>query len=94
MELSSLKKQIKDKDYIKTFTCTLNPQDNGGEAIILEVDVYKNDDGERYTDTHIKTQCYGTFQNTLSFFSVCHTSLLKALQLIEDGIQKDFAKKL
>jgi hypothetical protein len=94
MELSSLKKQIKDKDYIKTFTCTLNPQDNGGEAIILEVDVYKNGDGEMYTDTHIKTQCYGTFQNTLSFFSVCHTSLLKALQLIEDGIQKDFAKKL
>jgi len=48
-----------EKDYIGTSLTTLNPQDNGGEAVILQFHKYQNDDGEIYYHTEIKANCYG-----------------------------------
>lgn len=58
---SFVRKDISNEDYIKSFQCILNPNENGGESITLIVDLYNNGDGEKgyWTQTSIETNCYG-----------------------------------
>lgn len=47
--------------YIKTLNFRINPHSNGGEAIILNVDLFDNGDGVVFTNTSLTLHCYGTF---------------------------------
>lgn len=62
----------KGRGYIKTVSVVLNPKDNGGESIMLDVDFYHNGDDANavYTSTHIVNQCYGIHSNRQSYFGV------------------------
>ena len=51
-------KSITNPDYVKTIAVTLNPDDNGGESVILSVDLYNREDS-LYTTFSLKTYCYG-----------------------------------
>lgn len=66
------KTEIKDRDYVKSVAVVLNPQDNGGEAAILEVDFYHNGDENNpvYTNIHIENECYGVHSNKQSYWAV------------------------
>lgn len=62
----------KDRDYVKTVSVVLNPKDNGGESVILDVDFYHNGDDTNavYTNIHIVNQCYGVHSNKQSYWGV------------------------
>jgi len=63
---------IRDSDYVKSVSICLNPQDNGGESVTLEVDFFHNGDPKNsiYTNIHIQSGCYGVHSNRQSFFGV------------------------
>ena len=63
---------IKDRDYVKTVSAVLNPQDNGGESVTLDVDFYHNGDQENavWTNIHLSHQCYGIHSNKQSYWAV------------------------
>lgn len=47
-----------DNQLFKTFVHTVNPKDNGGEHITITTNVYKNEDGSKYTDHVIGLESY------------------------------------
>jgi hypothetical protein len=49
----------KDQNYVKSHSFLLNPQDNGGESIILQVDYYLNNDGYAWNNIRFELNCYG-----------------------------------
>lgn len=56
--------------YVKTLSAVLNPEENGGESITLEVDYFKNEDGDVYTNIHIENTCYGTHSSKTSYYNL------------------------
>lgn len=78
--------EIKEKEYIKTVSIVLNPQDNGGESVILEVDFFHNGDPKNsiYTIVHIKSECYGIHSVRHSFGSVNLDSFQKAFTHMQE----------
>jgi hypothetical protein len=77
--------QIKEKEYVKSVIVCLNPQDNGGESVILEVDFFHNGDPQNsiYTNIHITT-CYGVHSTRQSFWSVGLEAFQKAFTHMEE----------
>jgi hypothetical protein len=63
---------IKDQNYVKTVSVVLNPKDNGGESVVLDVDFFHNGDDENavFTNIHIANQCYGIHSNKQSYYGV------------------------
>jgi len=74
------KPEIKEKEYIKTVSIVLNPQDNGGESVTLEVDFFHNGDPKDsiFTNIHITSGCYGVHSTRQSFWGVSVESFQKA----------------
>ena len=61
-------KQKQNKNYKHTLNIWCNSADNGGEALTIELDVFKT--GEKvYTNTKISAHCYGTHTSTMFFTS-------------------------
>ena len=74
---------IKDRNYVKTVSVVLNPQDNGGEFITLDVDFYHNGDHHGigllggttrenavWTNIHLSHQSCGVHSNKQSYWGV------------------------
>jgi hypothetical protein len=53
--------------YQYSLACSLNPEDNGGEQIVLDVDVFNNGE-ENYCNVHLEGQCYGAHSTR---FTMC-----------------------
>jgi hypothetical protein len=49
-----------DDHYEFSASVVLNPQDNGGEAVTLEADVFRNEDGCTYINTRLRISSYGS----------------------------------
>ena len=84
-----VREDIKDGDYIKSFKYLLNPQDNGGEAIFLVVDLYNNgDDGPEgyWTATSLETNCYGVSGTTIRTFI--------PIEQLKEAVDKIYEEKL
>jgi hypothetical protein len=77
------------KDYVKSFVEHLNPNDNGGEAVILSVDVYDNGDDEDsvYTNITLEINCYGTSSSTIQLNTVRLEDLAASCNSIMDSIK-------
>ena len=58
------------RDYVKTLTITLNPQDNSGESVELEIIFYKNSDGHVYTNFSLISNCYGTSSTKVNYYNL------------------------
>lgn len=73
---------IKDRDYVKTVSAVLNPQDNGGESVTLDVDFYHNGDEKNavWTNIHLSHQCYGVHSSKKSYLSVSLDSFEEAFR--------------
>lgn len=79
----------KDDEYVKTVSILVNPEDNGGESIILAVDVFDNGDGlpqGLYTNVHLETSCYGASSSKISLYGVGFYGLLDAMKAVEKRI--------
>lgn len=81
MQVSIFKKSNEDKQYLHTFRTVANPEDNGGESVVVEVDVFDNGDS-LYYNTHIETNCYGTSKARISLYGVGFFSLFAAINAI------------
>lgn len=79
------KPEIKEKEYIKTVHACLNPQDNGGETVSLEVDYFDNGDVKRpgvttiYTNIHLTSHCYGVHSTKQSLWGISLDQLHEAV---------------
>jgi hypothetical protein len=80
------KPEIREKEYIKTVSIVLNPQDNGGESVTLEVDFFHNGDPKNsiFTNIHIDSGCYGVHSTRQSFWGVGLESFQKAFTHMEE----------
>lgn len=80
------KPEIKEKEYVKTVSICLNPQDNGGESVVLEVDFFHNGDSENaiFTNIHITSGCYGVHSTRQSFWGVGVEAFQKAFTHMEE----------
>lgn len=87
-KISEFIKPNMGEGYINTVSLTLNPEDNGGEAVILEVDQFRNDDGLIFTNTHISNHCYGVSTARLSFYSVGFDRLADACRSLVDHMTR------
>jgi len=94
LKFSERKDQNKDHDYVKTVSAVLNPNDNGGEAVTLDVDFYHNGDDENavYANVHIKSQCYGSHLNTQSYFGIDLKSFEEAFKHMSE-VSKTIEKR-
>lgn len=84
-------KKSGESEYVKTFVAWLNPKDNGGESVCLEVDVFKNGDGQLWTNFRIESQCYGVNSTQMNFYSVPFNNLAEAcneIKLAMDDLQQ------
>lgn len=66
--LTKIQKQTTDEEYVTTFCYHVNPNDNGGEAVFINVDVFDNGDETHnlYCVTEIQALCYGTSKTILT----------------------------
>jgi len=87
MEVSQYKSKNEDRDYQHTLSSCLNPQDNGGEAILLQVDVFNNGEGD-YSYTKLNTHCYGTSQVEV-FLGVGIDELKEAVDALYEASKKN-----
>lgn len=88
------KPEIKEKKYVKTVSIVLNPQDNDGESVTLEVDFFHNGDPKNsiFTNIHITSGCYGfvgtdflkVHSTTQSFWGVGLEAFQKAFTHMEE----------
>lgn len=73
-------KQGMGPDYRKTVRVLLNPKDNGGESILLEVDCFHN--GEReYVNVSFTSSCYGVHSSTQTFYNLSLEQIINALKI-------------
>lgn len=88
MNISESQRACRFQEYVKTISCVLNPADNGGEAIVLEVDVFDNGDKTNniYTNMTLHSHCYGTSEASLSLYNVSVAHLGQACKLISEKI--------
>lgn len=98
MDYRETKKPNMDRDYVKTVSVCLNPQDNGGESVTLEVDFFHNGDAQNavYTNVHINTGCYGVHGSKTSFYGVALEAFQKAFTHMDEVaylVEKDGSKK-
>lgn len=72
MQFLESQKPSQDKDYVKTVSVALNPEDNGGEQVILSVDFFHNGDKENaiYVNVHFEQGCYGSHSNSQSYWDI------------------------
>lgn len=74
------------KGYEKTLYVTINPDDNGGEAVSLEVDLFRDEEGVGSTNTHLTTFCYGTSSAKISLWGVQFRQLAEAVKLLSEAL--------
>lgn len=96
MKVTFKEKQDVSKEYITTAFCCLNPKDNGGESITLEVDVFDNGDDDNFIfyNTYLNFQCYGTHSTRVSFGNVNINNLKNAFDEIKDKMVGILMKKV
>lgn len=58
---------------IANHSFTFNPKDNGGEAVSLITEYFKNGDGTIFTNQKICAECYGIFVSELQLYGVSIT---------------------
>lgn len=78
-----------DKSYWKSYSTILNPEDNGGEAITLRVDVYRNGDGEVYTNAILEANSYGASHVAFGIYGPGFASLREAVEQIGRELDHD-----
>lgn len=85
--VQKFKKDIKDEHYVESYSICVNPEDNGGEAVIVQVDVFDNGDDERniYNNLRIQTHCYGTSQAEI-MCTVLLDRFLEAIALLNSSV--------
>lgn len=86
IKLTEIKKTCykNDENYIKTIVAHLNPKDNGGEAVIVEVDFLKDQrDNAVYTGISIESHCYGVSSSSQSFYGIDLQSFIDAFNEID-----------
>lgn len=71
--------------YSRTLSCVVNPDDNGGEAVTLSIDVYDNGI-RKFANTFIETQCYGVHSARIGLFGVEFEQLTKAHELLKSNM--------
>lgn len=88
-EVKTFQKPNMGKDYVESLSVVVNPQDNGGQAVTVEVDVFDNGDEKDaiYTCTSLKVQCYETHTTVLSFWSVGLSDLSSAFDMLKDRVK-------
>lgn len=72
--------------YQHTLVCCLNPDDNGGESVILAVDVFDNGDpppNNISNNISIETVCYGTHSTSLGLSNINLGQLAEAIQALQ-----------
>lgn len=82
--------KISDCDYIQSFSICLNPEENCGEAIILNMALYTNgDEGPDgyWTDISLEANCYGN--HCLEFFM---GNL--AIESLKEAVDKLYIEKI
>lgn len=59
------------REYVKTISLCINPNDSGGESVNLELDLYDNGDDENsiFTNLHIVANCYGTHSTRMTLWT-------------------------
>lgn len=84
--IEKIKPGIKEKEYVKTVSIGLNPQDVSKESITLEVDFFQNDDPKNsiYTNIHINSRKYDVHSATQSFWNVSLETFQKAFTHMEE----------
>lgn len=84
----------KGDDFIKGYLVTLNPNDNGGEAISLGVDIYNNGDADQnhLFNLTLIASCYGTSLSKITMWGVSLDDLEDAIKSIKEKYNKDFPK--
>ncbi len=76
-----------DKDYVKTIATNIDPKDNFGESISIEVDVFANN-GNIFTTTHIsiKRDGVGTTKTSLSGIEKIVQTMTNLFPLINEKV--------
>lgn len=61
------RKKKEESTYRETNSIYLNPQDNGGEAVSIDIHVHDNGDSTNqwWFETEINTQCYGSHSTSV-----------------------------
>lgn len=79
-----------NKEYVKTVSVVINPEDNGGESVTLSVDVYDNGDKTEniYTNTTLEAQCYGVSSSSITLWGVGFEALAEAVDKIRERLAK------
>lgn len=73
------KNKIEMKGYIKTVRFNLTPDSPGGEEVSLEVDYFKNEDGDIFHNISFENHCYGSHESKISYYSLGLDALAEAI---------------
>jgi hypothetical protein len=77
-------------EYIKTWSVILNEDDNGGEAVVLSADVFRNGDDEEHHTIELETNCYGTSVTTVTLGGIQNIEkLLEAVSSLAGVLRKE-----
>lgn len=86
-EIKKFRKTNMPGEYICSYSKILNPHDNGGEQVDIEVDVYKEQGEKPFTNMTINTHCYGTHKTSISFYGTIDiNTIINALTSIKERI--------
>lgn len=90
MKISERQLAGKAEGYVKTLAAVLNPEDNGGESIELSVDLFDNGDGndQYFTNTTLKTNCYGTSNVQMTFYCCTFAQLVGAVNAMNEKLKE------
>lgn len=81
-----IRNDIQDNDYVKSIAFYIKPEDNDGEAISIEVDVFNND-LKVFTTTHIHVYRNGNKTTKTSVAGIA--KIIEAMQVILPYINVD-----
>lgn len=82
-KINIVRKDTSTDPKIVTLSATLNPGDNGGEGIGLDVD-FVDDDGSKWEEIIIKMYCYGTHSTEITLNTVGFDNLRNILNQMHE----------
>lgn len=82
-----MKRGPKKEGFLYAFSTTLNPRDNGGEAVSLGVEIFKEPNEEPTQTLVLETCCYGTHSSRITIPGVTLEQLEKAIQILKNELE-------